>query len=179
MYRCRLYSKRETDADHRSNNTLRPSYLRARASGSPGEKREAFDAVMSLPSRCLVRRRGGKTAAQRLKAKLKFVGSAARALVSGGLLLPAAPLEPVSHTRADEAKSEADRRRVQLLSARQLARRGHYRKKLQRIVGRDMAETTPRVTDSLERCFTHKSSPIPVVRRLLLLSLWRLPGFTD
>ena len=97
---------------------------------------------MSLPSRCLVRRRGGKTAAQRLKAKLKFVGSAARALVGGGLLLPAAPLEPVSHTRADEAKSEADRRRVQLLSARQLARRGHYRKKLQRIVGRDMAETT-------------------------------------
>ena len=48
---------------------------------------------MSLPSRCLVRRRGGKTAAQRLKAKLRFVGSAARAIVGGGLLIPAAPLK--------------------------------------------------------------------------------------
>jgi hypothetical protein len=70
------------------------SYLLARANGSPCEKGESVIRVMSLPSRCLVRRRGGKTATQSLKAKLRYVGSAARALVEGGLPVPAGPLEP-------------------------------------------------------------------------------------
>ena len=39
--------------------------------------------------------------------------------------------------------------------------RGHYGKALQRIVGSGLAKMTPEVIDSLERCFTHNSSPIP------------------
>ena len=68
------------------------SYLLVRANGSPCEKGESVIRFMSLPSRCLVRRRGGKAATQRLKAKLRYVGLAARALVEGGLPVPAGPL---------------------------------------------------------------------------------------
>ena len=90
------------------------------------------------------------------------MGLAARALVEGGLPVPAGPLEPSDSSRDYGFQvTEASRWKAQLLAARQLAGRGHYGKALQRIVGSGLAKMTPEVIDSLERSFTHNSSPIP------------------
>ena len=86
---------------------------------------------------------------------------AARALVEGGLPVPAGPLEPSDSSRDYGSKGEGSRWKAQILAARQLAGRGHYGKALQRIIGSGLAKMTPEVIDSLERCFTHNSSPIP------------------
>ena len=130
----------------------------ARAAGSPGEKAEAFDAILTLPARCLVRKRGGvKKTTRRLNTSLRFIAAAAHEAARSGIPLPAAPGQQGGrHSPKSEGAWERKMR-----TATQLAKRKHYRKGLQHIVGLGIAEMTPEVIEVLERCFTHDSSPIP------------------